>query len=66
MEAAKASQAGSIQANNGYTRQAVVRDIVNGLYDDRYQPGPRLQKAQLKAAAGSSATPACIIGHRDL
>ena len=57
MAEAKVNQAGSIQASNGRTREAVVRDIVNGLYDGRYEPGQRLQEAQLTAAYGISRGP---------
>ena len=57
MAAAKASRAGSIQASNGRTREVVVRDIVKGLYDGRYEPGQRLQEAQLTATYGISRGP---------
>jgi DNA-binding GntR family transcriptional regulator len=35
----------------------VVRDVVRGLYDGRYEPGQRLQEAQLTAAYGISRGP---------
>lgn len=54
---AKANLAGSIQASNGRTREAVVRDIVKGLYEGRYEPGQRLQEAQLTATYGISRGP---------
>ena len=34
-----------------------MRDIVNGLYDGRFEPGQRLQEAQLTAAYGISRGP---------
>lgn len=54
---AKGGQTGSIQASNGRMREAVVRDIITGLYDGRYEPGQRLQEAQLTAAYGISRGP---------
>ena len=57
MAEAKVNQAGSIQASNGRTREAVVRDILNGLYDGRYEPGQRLQEAQLTTTYGVSRGP---------
>ena len=53
----KASQAGSVQGNNGYTREAIVRDNINGLHDDRYEPNQRLQEAKLTAVYGISRGP---------
>lgn len=46
-----------VEELNGRTREAVVRDIVNGLYDGRYEPGQRLQEAQLTATYGISRGP---------
>lgn len=57
MAEARVNQAGSIQASNGRTREAVVRDIVNGLYDGRYEPGQRLLEAQLTTTYGISRGP---------
>jgi DNA-binding GntR family transcriptional regulator len=57
MAEAKASQAGSIRASNGRTREAIVRNIIDGLYDGRFEPGQRLQEAQLTAAFGISRGP---------
>lgn len=54
---AKANPAGLIPAGNGRTRESVVRDIVKGLYEGRYEPGQRLQEAQLTATYGISRGP---------
>ena len=53
----KASRAGSTKPVNGRTRETVVRDIVKGLYDGRYEPGQRLQEAQLTSTYGISRGP---------
>src|ERR1700724_627115 len=70
MAEVKVNRAGSIQASNGRTREAVVRDIVNGLYDGRYEPGQRLQEAQLTTAYGIKSWSGprgsqCSVGHGD-
>lgn len=56
MAAARAKRAGS-PAASGSARDGVVRDIVRGLYDGRYEPGQRLQESQLTDAYGLSRGP---------
>ncbi|EQB12190.1 GntR family transcriptional regulator [Sphingobium lactosutens] len=45
------------RAQSGSARDWVVRDIIQGLYDGRYEPGQRLQESQLTAAYGLSRGP---------
>jgi DNA-binding GntR family transcriptional regulator len=57
MRVEKEKPAGSSPSGNGVARDGVVRDIVRGLYEGRYEPGQRLQEAQLTAAYGLSRGP---------
>jgi DNA-binding GntR family transcriptional regulator len=52
---AKGKRSGA-PANSG-ARDMIVRDIVRGLYEGRYEPGQRLQEAQLTSAYGISRGP---------
>ncbi|WP_066554630.1 GntR family transcriptional regulator [Croceicoccus bisphenolivorans] len=48
---------GKDDIRSGRTREVVVRDIIQGLYDGRYEPGQRIYEAQLTAAHGISRGP---------
>lgn len=54
MGAGRESAAGSKSLT---VRDTVVRDVVRGLYDGRFEPGQRLQEAQLTAAYSISRGP---------
>ena len=52
-----ASEEGIHPASSKGTRKYIVDDVISGLYDGRYEPGQRLQEAQLTASYGVSRGP---------